>query len=553
MRFASMLAAAVCLAAMSPRSLAQGELYQWPPNAGSWPRAVASTGDLDGDGAPDWAVGETGTTSNAASLRAFISSNGSELWSVPVVAAHDWGVAIIGMDDADQDGRGDLAVGGAGEVRALSGPQGGLLWQLSIPGNVYALARLNDVDLDGVDDLALGAVSITAGVLGRAYVVSGRTGGVLQTVSAPFGATAAFGRGVASLGDFDGDGFHDFAVGDPTARSGAGVVHAVSGDDGRFLASWPGPATSYMYGDNGFGAAIAALGDLDGDAVTEIAVGSPTECLGAAGYEGCLSGVVRLYSGATGALLLECPGSNYVIGPLSFGRAVEAFEDLDADGRADLLIGESSDKWGCCHYGPGDVFVVSSATGQLLLHAFDQTSGILDVVPDVDGDGLDDYLTANGLFGPNSYHSAVALTRHRPTTVMPACTLKSSSEGCSPLIDFDGAPSLTIGPELSLRATRLPAGTLGLFAWSLTAASTPFGGATLCIGGAVHRGPALSSGGSVGVACSGSIELAFPKPFLASIAPAGSTFFAQAWFRDPGFQPPADIGLTQSLAVTIWP
>ncbi|MCY2959750.1 MAG: hypothetical protein NTY35_06255 [Planctomycetota bacterium] len=35
--------------------------------------------------------------------------------------------------------------------------------------------------------------------------------------------------------------------------------------------------------------------------------------------------------------------------------------------------------------------------------------------------------------------------------------------------------------------------------------------------------------------------------------PPGGTFHFQAWFRDPGFAPPNDVGLSDSLLVTIWP
>lgn len=550
MRAITTLGVIAFLGASSPRLLAQGELYQWSPRAGLLPRAVASAGDVDGDGAADWAVGEAGAPGRPGLLRAFSSSDGGELWSVKVVAAHDWGFALLGLDEADQDGRGDLVTGGMGELRAVSGGIGSTLWQLPVQGNVYALARLDDVDLDGVVDLAAGATASTVGGRGRVYVVSGRTGSVLQSVSAPAGGTGAFGRGVGSLGDFDGDGFHDFAVGDPMARSGAGAVHVVSGDDGRFLSEVLGPVTPFLSFTNGFGMALASPGDLDGDAVPEIAVGSPAECLGPATFEGCLSGSVRLYSGASGSLLLECRGTSYLTGPLSFGASVEAFDDLDADGLGDLLIGAMSDKLGCCIYSGGDVFVLSSATGQVLLRGFDQTTGVLDPVPDVDGDGLGDYLTAAAFFPAQA---AVALTRRRPPFPVPTCTPKATSEGCYPSFDVEGAPSLTLGPELSLRARKLPAGNFGLVAWSLSSATTPFGGGTLCLGGVIDRGPAVPTGGISGVACPGSIERAFPKPFLASIAPASSTFYAQAWFRDTGFAPPANFGLTQSMAVTIWP
>src|SRR5688572_6668947 len=365
MKLATILAAPALAITAAPPLLAQGQLYEWKPIQG--PRSLAAAGDLNADGANDWAVLEMITTGQAGVLRAFSGADGSELWSVASVPATDWRGEVTGFDDADQDGRDDLAVCGLGALRAVSGADGTTLWELSLPSSARAIARLNDVDLDGVADLGLGATTgPPGGPIGSAYVVSGRTGGVLHKVQTPLGATHDFGLGAGALGDFDGDGVHDFGVGDPSAQSGLGEVHAISGKDGSILASFTGPPLNQL-GTGGYGLAIVSPGDLDGDFVPELAVSSPWEChAGPGGYEGCSNGVVRILSGATGAILLELRGWPYPMGtyPLSYGYEVDVIEDLDADGHADLLIAAGTDKFGCCHYSAGDVVAVSSATGE---------------------------------------------------------------------------------------------------------------------------------------------------------------------------------------------
>jgi len=84
----------------------------------------------------------------------------------------------------------------------------------------WSLAGLGDVDGDGVSDIAIGVPFAPQGSvqMGRAELRSGADGALLYTVDGDAALDHA-GWALAPLGDLDGDGRGDFAVGLPTATS----------------------------------------------------------------------------------------------------------------------------------------------------------------------------------------------------------------------------------------------------------------------------------------------------------------------------------------------
>ncbi|MCB0842740.1 MAG: VCBS repeat-containing protein, partial [Bacteroidetes bacterium] len=149
-----------------------------------------------------------------------------------------------------------------------------------------------------------------------------------------------------------------------------------------------------------FGQGVAAIGDLDGDLVTELAVGAPDDTAGAVWIlfmekEGKIKSAQKInmtQGGFSGELT---PGGG-------FGSRIEALGDWDGDGNPDLLVGEPKSKTGVLAYGAVWMLLLN-ADGTVKNHHFfsGRTPGLFKYLPkdqrfgadiaaleDLDGDGL---------------------------------------------------------------------------------------------------------------------------------------------------------------------
>lgn len=197
-------------------------------------------------------------------------------------------------------------------------------------------------------------------------------------------AGARFGDSAAFVGDFNGDTYPDMVVGAPGVDGGltddaqnplipnAGAAFLYLGtDDGGFA---PNPAVRFdavlgQRSGDGFGVAVAALGDIDGDGLTEIAVGAPGHDRNNQGYCYCgdkngQNGAVFIYKGHELETQNDEPLRTLPHYVLCGGDRVRAFigEELvgganviaeDSNGLNDLIIGAPR------HEGEGAVYVVS--------------------------------------------------------------------------------------------------------------------------------------------------------------------------------------------------
>lgn len=127
------------------------------------------------------------------------------------------------------------------------------------------------------------------------------------------------------------------------------------------------------------------------------------------------------------------------------------------------------------------------------------------------------------------------------------CTPKLSSNHCLAALTASGTP--TASGSFTLRATQVEGQRSGLFFVGFNGAvAAPFQGGTLCVVPPLMRFPAQTSGGTSGT-CSGTLAQSV-APLVAS-SPVGTSFWSQAWFRDPGS--PSFTGLSSALEFTSRP
>ena len=364
--------------------------------------ALASLGDVDGDGVPDLAVGApradgpgptdaAGLVQDAGRVLVVSGRDGRALLQLAGDSDHDtFGWSLAGMGDVDGDGVPDLLVGSpagdpsSGSAAVYSGADGALL--RSYVGVAtgdrfgHALACAGDVDGDGVPDVLIGAPQADgAGAnAGRASVFSGADGSLLFAFEGgPFDQA---GLSVAGVGDVDGDGRPDVLVGVPFSDVGAfngGSAYLLSGRDGSVLAAHHGEGAGDLLGHQ-----VAGVGDVDGDGVPDLGLVAPGSDVG-----GLDSGGAFVRSGATGTLLLPIAGDQEG----TWLNALAGAGDVDRDGHADLVVGAASAGAGEA----GRLRVVSGATGAELLvvdgqRPFDWFGAAVCGVGDLDGDGLPD-------------------------------------------------------------------------------------------------------------------------------------------------------------------
>jgi hypothetical protein len=508
--------------------------------------ACVGLGDLDGDGHPELALGHAGTGAEVGRISIRSGRTGAELLSVVATTPGDgFGLALARVGDLDGDGHDDLAVGvptgAAPRVELISSASGSLQATLlpAVAGEFGALlASGGDADGDGVRDLLVGSPTpLAGGAGGFVEVVSLAGGTTLRTHVALDVAALAF------LGDVDGDGRDDYALGIPgstVAGPGPGRVEVVSGSSGAILRTLSG---SFPY--HRLGAALAAVGDIDGDGVGDLLVGAPGEPIAA-----YTTGAAYVVSGASGARLqrLVRPGAYY---PVGYGSSLAGVEDYDGDGVPDLAVMHASSWAGGVIKNFGQVHVWSGSDGALLeTMSIWGNYGPLATAGDVNLDGVQDLLVASAVTAQDQ-QSVLLLGQAPPPATF--CSPKPTSWGCLPGWVWRGASSLSIGDELTVRAVDLRPGSVAGLLWSRAPDSAPFAGGTLCIAQPFVRAHVAGSGGGTGL-CSGSLAFTFARPYLAANAlTAGDEVFVQAWVRDAGYAPPDALAMTDGLRFTLWP
>jgi len=508
-------------------------------------------GDVDGDDVPDLVVGAPGATPNGyRSGRTYVFSgrDGSLLWRLDGAGPYQsFGYSVTGMGDVSGDGRADVAVSAIGEihpgstwggtVHVYSGADGSELYAIGSPGAISFGSRvrsIGDTDGDGTRDLAVGApmgIPAVRGGAGLVFLYSGRTGVLLHTIQAASSANDRFGQTLADAGDVDADGRGDIVVSAPfddSMGNGAGVVRVCSGRTGLFRFASAG-TTGATYG-----AIVAGAGDVDGDGRAEVLVGPVLNVGQSAGY------TVRLLRGSDGSVLRELRASP---------SAAAAGGDLDADGIPDVVVSRSN-------YDAGNLSAWSGLDGSSLfrtqgLNPWPTYGRSLVFAGDVDRDGFDEILLGDW-DAPSHGAGAgrVLVLSPCPLPTASVCSTSPNSVGPGARMSSTGTTDLSRN-DLVLLAQEMPPGVVGFFLLGSARVSVPFGDGVRCAG----EGPAGLHRSPIGVA-DGSGTLTRPLDVAqppGSAIRAGTTWYFQAVYRDPAGPGGSRINLSDGLRGTFCP
>lgn len=310
------------------------------------------------------------------------------------------------------------------ESLKLDAESGGML-DPPVPGEAFgsSVAAPGDLDGDGVGDLVVGGTGVSragAGAGGLWILLMNADGTAKQDRRFDFTGTSfpaeldnldAFGTSLVALGDVNGDGVADVAVGAPGDDDGGSAMGCVYvlflGADGEVsgytkISATRGGFTGALDPNDRFGSALALVGDSDGDGLVELAVTAMYDDDGASnrgaiwilelGTDGRCVGHQK-YSHTTGGT------AGKLAGQTTFGRSI-VVGDVDGNGWNDFVVGSLDATLGYTVWvglrGFGGQVLstfflaqgTSGFTGELV--PFDRFGNALAIPGDIDGDGRPD-------------------------------------------------------------------------------------------------------------------------------------------------------------------
>ena len=368
--------------------------------------SLTNLGDVESDGVVDLAVGvpndDDGGTNHGAvwilfmdddgqvDVKQKISSNEGS-FSGSLDNDDEFGFSVSALGDLNNDGFKDLAVGAPGDDDG--GTNRGAVWILFMDANGTVLseqkianqvgglgdvltnedrfgasiADIGDLNNDGVTDLAVGATQddddgTDRGAVWILFMNSDGSVASSQKISSAAGSFQGdlrdgdlFGTSVTAFDDLDNDGVAELVVGAPGADDGGtdrGAIWILYMNTNGTVDAEEKIAHAHNEFDGGladgdqFGSAVANLGDLNSDGVSEIAIGSKGRDDGGSNRGGVWVLFPRGDTTIISSSLISATQGNFpnqLADNDEFGSAVVSLGDLNGDGRPDMAVGASGD------------------------------------------------------------------------------------------------------------------------------------------------------------------------------------------------------------------
>jgi hypothetical protein len=366
----------------------------------------AGLGDIDGDGIPDMALSAPRSDLFGKNLGVVyilnLNRNGTVKKHEPITLVNqhldndDWfGVSLSTFSGLNKQGKKELIIGSfqdddgsnnAGavyfvdidivadttalpDIRKISAIHGGFTGELNAEDFFCRAVAIGDIDGDGIEDLAVGAHGDSdgyseSGAVWILFMNENRTVRAHQKISSLHGGFSGnirgnrFGSSIAAIGDMNNDGVPDIVVSayyDSDGGSGSGAVFILFlNQNGTVKSHQKISATQGglvgLTQNRLFGSGLCSLGDLDGDGVTDIAVGAPNYDNDGGLYCGS---VWILFLNANGTVkkqqIISQTKGNFkytLVDNARFGTSLANIGDINGDGIPDISASARGDNDG---------------------------------------------------------------------------------------------------------------------------------------------------------------------------------------------------------------
>ncbi|MEG4090962.1 DUF4347 domain-containing protein, partial [Microcoleus sp. Pol12B4] len=409
---------------------------------GNSPQSV-SIGDINGDGKPDLAVANYGSTS--ASILLNTTTTGATTPTFATKVDFTTGVAPISVSigDFNGDGKPDLATANKHGPESASillnttttgatTPTFATKVDFTTGPNPYSVS-IGDINGDGKPDLAVAnAFSNTASILLNTTATNATTPTFATKVDFPTGARAYS----VSIGDINGDGKPDLAVGLGQVLNSGGSGISILLNTTATGATTPTFATNVDFTTGGFPRSVS-IGDFNGDGKPDLATDS----------SGSNTASILLNTTATNATTPTfATNVDFTTGTTPMSVSIG---DINGDGKPDLALANRNSASASILLNT----TATNATTPTFATKVDFTTGTTPYsvsIGDINGDGKPDLATTN----QNGSNTASILLNTTPKVTAVTATTPDGSYGVGSTIaitvTFDAAVTVTGTPQLQL-------------------------------------------------------------------------------------------------------